>query len=874
MNERKYIEKFVQNCKIFYGKDLISEEQIMKKYLFFFSNQFENEERKISFSLHTGSLCFDVIAIVAITLGSIAYNMSNNDEIIASFRIGDLVLYRNSRYRWRGISECNGKKYLALEQDGKGKNGKNIVYSLYETNKHLVKPYYGKSKRTDSRGIRKESNSRKYFLGWLLEIPEQEIPSEFDISVVIVANRERFFKIVKNTKIVYEDKREVGLLDIVPASYYTGNGEEYSIGQNSTKAEAVLKVTGKLSEARNLILSKHLNKAVGLLVMDAEGSAKDGSELSDLLGRKILHFAHVMGPLKTELGQEIVELYNDADVFVCTKEFLRENSSSIQIDNFLTRELSQQISNIIATNMHQIIIKTNGWNWEEYFCLKNELNKIRQSNWKYKEEFTIASYALINLFNTAVFPMRVLEDAVYQGKLNTTIISPKQHLEQINELKERAESLYDICKRVTDILEKKYNELSNSNAKKDYLETYLKENRDHRIAIVVPKAYYVTLLDSIYGEMFLWRKVSCFTVSKYDMKECYENILVVGNLSNRKFDALQCNASHGVDIILYPCEEKMFSHQREKVSLLSEKLNNKQGVHVVKTNVESNNIDDELAEEMEKEFLDMDQYIESMNLYQFRQFIDHSSSSITGAINAEVQVIGRFVTGEQIFFSKFYNPIVYDPDSGTVSEVKVDQLESGDILIFVKRDNYTSNVVDFIYDELIIQNKLNENVVNSTEMANYWKQILRAYKENGGYTYQEIASQMKSYGSSLQAVTIRQWLMEDSHIVGPRDEETMHQIALLTRDEKLNKNVHTCFEACKVVRHQRKKILNLIGQAITDKFTGNQPPKDSTLSIVYDNVESLSEAMELDAIFHLDEVINVPINLANRPITETEEVLL
>lgn len=157
-----------------------------------------------------------------------------------------------------------------------------------------------------------------------------------------------------------------------------------------------------------------------------------------------------------------------------------------------------------------------------------------------------------------------------------------------------------------------------------------------------------------------------------------------------------------------------------------------------------------------------------MNLYQLHQNVVASASSITGVVNTEVQAVGRFVTGEQILFSKYYNPIVYDPSSGTVSEVKVDQLESGDILIFVKRDNYTSNVVDFIYDELIIQNKLNEDVVNSTNMANYWKQILRTYKENGGYTYQEIASQMKVYGSSLQAVTIRQWLMEDSHIVAPR----------------------------------------------------------------------------------------------------------
>ena len=83
-------------------------------------------------------------------LGSIAYNMSTNDEIIKSFRKGDLVLYKNSRYRWMGIIDCDGKKCLALEKDGRGKTGNNIIYSGYESNKHLIKPYYGMSKRTDS----------------------------------------------------------------------------------------------------------------------------------------------------------------------------------------------------------------------------------------------------------------------------------------------------------------------------------------------------------------------------------------------------------------------------------------------------------------------------------------------------------------------------------------------------------------------------------------------------------------------------------------------------------------------------------------------------------------------------------------------------
>ena len=95
MNGCNYIEKFIKECKIFYGKNLISEESIIRRYLSFLSTQFEKEERKTSFALHTGSLCFDVIAIVMFTLESIAYNMSNNDDLIASLEEGT-VAYSNA----------------------------------------------------------------------------------------------------------------------------------------------------------------------------------------------------------------------------------------------------------------------------------------------------------------------------------------------------------------------------------------------------------------------------------------------------------------------------------------------------------------------------------------------------------------------------------------------------------------------------------------------------------------------------------------------------------------------------------------------------------------------------------------------------------
>ena len=129
---------------------------------------------------------------------------------------------------------------------------------------------------------------------------------------------------------------------------------------------------------------------------------------------------------------------------------------------------------------------------------------------------------------------------------------------------------------------------------------------------------------------------------------------------------------------------------------------------------------------------------------------------------------------------------------------------------------------------------------------------------------------MRELGSSIQEVTVRQWLVADSHIVGPRDELTMACIAQLTKDPYLLGDVHGYFEACREVRHERRAILDLIAKAINEKLSGRIPATGSALEVVYDNVENLSETLELENVVELDESAHITINLVNRPITEAE----
>lgn len=92
MTDNNLINVMLDKCDIYYGDALISKESIIKRYIKFFDNVFVGEKHSVSFALHTGSICFDIISVVAVTLGCLSYNFGTNDDIISGLQIGDMVI--------------------------------------------------------------------------------------------------------------------------------------------------------------------------------------------------------------------------------------------------------------------------------------------------------------------------------------------------------------------------------------------------------------------------------------------------------------------------------------------------------------------------------------------------------------------------------------------------------------------------------------------------------------------------------------------------------------------------------------------------------------------------------------------------------------
>lgn len=872
MANDNYMKKILDSCEIYYEDSLISSESIMRQYISFFSNVSNQTESKVSFALHTGSICFDAVSVVAVALGCLSRNMQTTDNIIDSLAIDDLVMFRGEKHRWKGTapSSYDGTLCLVLERDGKGKNGKSTDYYPLEKNKHQIKPYYGSSKATGGKGVRRSKTNREDFLSFVFDTPAAEISVEADTAAVIVADRTTMGDVFKRVKIKYGDKF-VQLLDITPASYYTESGETYQYGHNPTKTEPVLRVTGKMSVAREMVLDRSGNRVIGLMVTDINSLTDYATELTDMLRRKSLCFAYIVTPFASSLGEQIMEEYCEAPLFACTKGFLESNDISVCSENPITIELNNQIRNVIDRKLLPIYLE-NGWDWTEYKELKEKLYLIKQSNWsgEAKDEFLLSAFALINLFNNAIFSLEHLETAISENAVNKAVVSP---LERIKDLWNRANdalSVQDACAFVADVLERKYYERKNSAPKAEALWKYINANADRNITVVVPKAYYVELMNRECAEME--SNVRFITANRYDGTDGADCIVCVGDIVGKRFNPMQCLTVKETVILLYDSERKIFDYKNKRFSLLERKLNAKvKGVEIPAEEIEP------IAEEREIErvitqFSDLDQYISTISAFDIRKLISTGNHD-GNAPMSEVKVVGSFSTGEQILFSKFYSAVVFDQEEGTITEKSPEKLNPGDLLVFTKRDNYTQNIVDYIFNQLMGENRLTADVNEAAEKAYYWKEALREYQKKNNLTYRAVAKKMKSLGSSLQEVSIRQWLVEDSHIVGPRDEETMIRIAELTQDPYLLADASGYYEACRLIRHQRREILSLVQTAINEKLLGRYPEAGSIFEVVYENVDKLSEILELENVSELDESVEISSTLVNRPISESEVLL-
>lgn len=859
----------LNKCSISVDGHVFSKETLMKAYADFLSQTIEKKTHNVGIVLHPGSLCFDALIITYAAISNIMFNQTKPEDVLDSLNEDDIVLYgiqKKERYIYKGKIDgiClgksfKGKEYIVLCQD----NGKTT--HVPEDKWRLIEPYNGHAKTIDGRGIKQKRTPREEFCTSVLEINAADLTSVIDTTTVLVMPKDKAEQLIKGISICFDEK-QINLLDLVTASYCTEDAEHF-FGGNPGKREPVLKLCSKVSVARKLVLSKGGNRHIGLIVMGQDVINRGETELPELIKRKSLQYVYLCSTIDTDNTNSLLDDDGDFEVFACTKEFLNEHVSENYIcRNVLTEELKRHV-NIIQRKVNTPLIMDNpGISIEDYRRFRKSLVTIKRNEYEIeaKENFIVHSHSLMNLLMTTPFSLASLEACFIEGLVSVEPVKDK--LVRIERwASELPTSLQEDANCVVDILKQLAKNLQTGTPKGRWLKSYLLDHWINKVAIVIPKAYYTMPMKRSLGKSIMTHSNFTFTTpGKFDNSMLYHAVIVLGDFEGKRFNAFRCCSSEKIISLLYEPEEKSFNFNQNRTSKDIKKWNKRSTMKLANykdDDVVEDAQDRELIED-EKEIntyvMEHDMVFDSVRLKDFSQ-------SGKGNFTTEVIAVATFSDDTKAFFSRHYKAYVLDTDNEKVYEVGVPELNEGDSIIFTKNNGDTQDIVGSILKQMIDDGKIKEPLVQDYERSKEWKRSLIAYMESNGFSPREVAKQMIELKVTVQEPTIIRWLDENTHTVGPKKEDSIKAIGLLTGNSELCNNSNIYFESCRVVRKIRRRILDEVGNAIIRGLSGKTVSQNNEFAEVYEKIDSLAKVLQIDRLVNVE--MELPMNVANRPVS-------
>ena len=382
---------------------------------------------------------------------------------------------------------------------------------------------------------------------------------------------------------------------------------------------------------------------------------------------------------------------------------------------------------------------------------------------------------------------------------------------------------------------------------------------NHKVdCIIVPKSFYEKIF-------FLWleeRGISenfrpeIMTNSRFEKsKSIYKNAIFVTSFYDYPFNSYASCDYQSANVLLYNFEKsrvKYLKYLSEKGKKLIDEKNNLK--YIPSETLDKEEYDDSIEFEQcfEGEMrLVMDDF-QRKNAYQLLD-----SSKNKGNKFGVISKIIIFSSGKTGFFTKYYKGYCVN-DSG-VCEVDLMNLKIGDRMIFTNEEE-NRDIVDILLKKLLEEQLKATKFPEYYRLSTMWKEKLNKYMLENDYTFQDISIRLEKMGSKKHQVTIRTWLDNDAHIVGPREEKDFQAIVKMIG---LNEEPIIIKEACDKIRRLRTKILEKIGEIILKRVFTEQ--KGILWKSIAEKVENLVQLEQISDIFEPSEEKKVPIYMINKP---------
>lgn len=848
------VKRVFNKLSVWYDGVDLSKIPVLKDYGDFLCSVIDSYEKHTgAITLHTGSEYYLAIAVAVSALGCLFYHNTDNSELIESLSVGDLLILDGQRVRFLGIIDGDtinmpNIKYFSVCTDDKTKSEWHIPFE--SALKKSISLYNGSAEKLGRKGIRNTLKVRKNFLSAFSDEPKAVgLSTEIDHSVAYVLDRNTAEKLYREIYFTYEDK-EARLSDIFTASYYSEE-ECYQIGNNPNKEEPLLKFFSRVSSCRNALMDDRQRRIIGCIVGN-ENLWTSNSEIGDIVDRKGLKFAVMLG--KTHYTNYLDWYQSDSYRFYAyvpetVKSFLNTSGFSSPRLRAMKKELFSFYRREISARKIQCKIDR-----KTVTEIKNRLLRIKREypNGENKENFLMESYFLLNLCRSSFFPLSYCDKAHDKKLLSWTMsdkIKTVKDFESglIGETKEDAEF-------IATGIEQMISEIYHVNPKGEAVKNSLIRGR--HLCIVTTKAYYENIfslwLDD-YGISFHPRIVTVSAFQKNE--EPFDDVIFPTVYYDFSFNPYASFGFASGEILLYDYEEYQ-NRSFEKTAESGRRLlhnKNATSYHISALHVEPEPITDN--PESDTFETEMERLTKELQLKGAYRYISSAGSSRETV--AKIEKIFTFASGNIGYFTKYYKG--YRICGEVVSDVDLADFNVGDNMVFTKQSE-NKDIVDLLMEQLLQGQFKNTDYPEFYRLSLCWKQSLRDYKKMNELTYQQLADRLANLGCPKHQVTIRSWLAEESHIVGPRDANDYKAIVALT---KLTETPERIKDACEEIRSLRMRILDLLGKAIIRGMFTDE--KDPVSALVYQNAEDLTQIEQITSITNSGADANVPIYMINKP---------
>ena len=867
------MKKLIEKCDLYFEGHIISKELLVQNYADFLASNFE-KKHNVAVALHTGSICFDIITVLFSALSNIMYDQDNTEDFIKSLNIGDKVQYDKKMYVFDGFQD-EKTRYIRLISysitSGIKCDGSSLVP---EKRWNLIKPYYGNAKQPGRTVANQDAVKRNDFLASVFEMGAEDIPAFIDKSSVIVMNKDRSERVINNAEIGYGRKR-IKITEIMPVSYCSEN-EEYPYGGNPGRIEPAIKITNSISTARSIVTGSWpgneswCNDVIGVSVIGYGAISRARSEVAEMMKRRKLKYVFISYNISAEDGETLLDEVEDAAVFACTTEYLLNSSYPVVIPNPYTEEVDKQVEAVVNHETTAWPVKTFDCDWDMYRKVQMALAHLRHSGYKEAEDFVPLAHSVMNLMITSVFPFQLMEELVESGVLE--VESPLHRIERITDMVSVfSGEMHDAAETILGFLEDGFLKLLTHSPKEQVLFELLSEHRNQKVAIIVPKAYYASILYhlNIFDYFEEASQLCISTANKFDYSQQYDAVISIGAFWGKNFDPFRCRASSKIYVIVSAVEENIFKYRKRLAAAAERKFNIFAKVPVEDDGDIEETYSDGATEEAVSEIInansDVTEYIN--RIFETRSLELLNSGSGAHYSTTEISHIATCADGESIFFTKKYKAFVFNSAKEEVTEESVDRLSPGDTVIFKTNNSDTKDIVTTLLDKYIDEYKTtSEDIQDAYLKARYWKEVLRQYRKDNDISFKELSKRLGQNGAKKHEVTIQSWLAEDSYIVGPQDNETYIAIANLTQDADMLADPVSFCRACDKIRSIRVGILKLIARTIISKYSGKLSTEDDMAKVVAENIGSISTLVQIETITQVSDK-KAPINMVNRPVT-------